>query len=168
MALLHSTWLYRGSTWLYFTLHDSTMALLDFILDSTLLYHGSTWFYTPLHYSTMALLDSTWLYMTLPWLYFTLLCSTSLYHGSTWLYLTLHESTMALSGLAGNACSVSIARLSSKVFEFFCSSFPWNCHWSIARLYPTSSSLWIMLIMRWLPMLQLATWLHVCISDLFL
>ena len=53
----------------------------------------------------MALLHSTRLYITLPWLYFTLHCSimaicqttfldqgcTSLYMNLPWLYLTLHE-----------------------------------------------------------------------------
>ena len=42
----------------------------------------------------MALLQSTWLYMTLPWVYFTLLHSTFLYQGPT--SLALHYSTMAL------------------------------------------------------------------------
>ena len=44
----------------------------------------------------MALLHSTWLYITLPWLYFTPLDSTLLYHGSTSLYLTIYLSTIAL------------------------------------------------------------------------
>jgi len=52
----------------------------------------------------MALLHSTKIYITLPWLYFTLLDSTFLYHGSTslyrlyitvpWLYFTLLDSTL--------------------------------------------------------------------------
>ena len=33
---------------------------------------------------------SIWLYMTLPWLYFSLLVSTWLYPGSTWVYFILH------------------------------------------------------------------------------
>ena len=40
----------------------------------------------------MALLHSNRLYITLPWLYFTLLDSTILYLGSTSLYFTLHYS----------------------------------------------------------------------------
>ena len=43
----------------------------------------------------MALLHSSRLYITLPWLYFTLLDSTLLNHGSTSLYKTLHYSSMA-------------------------------------------------------------------------
>ena len=47
----------------------------------------------------MALLKSTWLCITLPWFYFTLLesslvASTLIYTGSTSLYLTPHNSTM--------------------------------------------------------------------------
>ena len=41
------------------------------------------------------LLHSTWLNITLLWLYFTLLHSTLLYHGSTSLYMTLHYYTIA-------------------------------------------------------------------------
>ena len=52
--------------------------------------------YLTLHTSTLALLHTTWLYITVPWLYFTLLDSTLLYIGSTSLYLTLHYSNMAL------------------------------------------------------------------------
>ena len=44
----------------------------------------------------MALLHYIWLYITLPWLYFTLLDSTLHYHGSTSLYVTLRYTTMAL------------------------------------------------------------------------
>ena len=44
----------------------------------------------------MALPYSACLYITLPWLYFTLLDSILLYIGSTSLYLILHYSTMAL------------------------------------------------------------------------
>ena len=61
-----------------------------------LLYHSSSSLCLTLLLSTMALLHSTFLYITLPWLYFTLLESTSLYHRSTSLYLSLHYSTMAL------------------------------------------------------------------------
>ena len=108
MTLLHSTLLYHGSILLCLTLHYYKMALLDSILDSTILYHGSTSLYMTIHYSTMTLHLSTWLFNTLPWLYFILLDSTLLYpdstslysifdstlfyHGSTSLYLTLHYS----------------------------------------------------------------------------
>jgi len=44
----------------------------------------------------MALLRHTWLYITLPWFYFTLLDSTLLYQGYTSLYFTLHYSTLAI------------------------------------------------------------------------
>ena len=71
MALLHSTRLFINLPWLYFTL-----------LDSTLLYHGSTPLYLTIHNTTLALLHSTRLYITLPWLYFILLDFTLLYHGS--------------------------------------------------------------------------------------
>ena len=99
MAQLHSSWLYITLPWLFFTLHDSTE-----------LYHGTSSLYVTLQNSTMvyfslldyiqlytmAKLHSTWLYITLPWLYFTLLDSASIYHCSTSLYYTLHYSTMAL------------------------------------------------------------------------
>ena len=104
MALLHSTlpyitlpWLYfsllypiliyHGSTLLYFTLHYPTTALLHSTLYSTLPYNGSTSLYLTLHYSV---------YITLPWLFFTLHDSALLYHGSTSLYMILQCSTMAL------------------------------------------------------------------------
>ena len=84
MAIFHSTFLYIDLPWLYFTLpnstlhcltlHYPTMVLLHYIHDSTLLYHGSTSLYITLHYSTMALLHSVLLYISLPWLHFTLPC----------------------------------------------------------------------------------------------
>ena len=46
--------------------------------------------------STMVILFYTWLYNTLPWLYFTLLNSTTFYHTSLSLYFTPHYCTMAL------------------------------------------------------------------------
>jgi len=49
----------------------------------------SSWLYITLPWLYSSLLDCTWLYITLPWLYFTLLYSTLLYHGSTSLYITL-------------------------------------------------------------------------------
>ena len=117
LTLLHApflpTWPYITLPWLYFTL-----------LDSKLLYHGSislyTWFYTillfdctslycgssslhlTLHYSTMVLLHSIRLYITRPWLYFTLLDSTLLYRCFdptslyTWIYITLLYSSTSL------------------------------------------------------------------------
>jgi len=48
------------------------------------------------HYSTMGLLQSAWFYITMLWLYFTLLESTVLSIWSTSLYFTLQYSTMAL------------------------------------------------------------------------
>ena len=75
--------LYNGSTWLYFTLLHTAMAL-----------RGSTSLYlTPLH-SSMGPLGSTWLYYTLPWLRLSLPDSTTLYHATTWLYWTVLPSTM--------------------------------------------------------------------------
>ena len=44
----------------------------------------------------MALLHSSWLYITLLWLYFSPLDSTLFYSGSTSLYLNLHHSTLGL------------------------------------------------------------------------
>ena len=117
-VLLHSTWLYCLLLSLYLTLHYSTMALLHStllyitlqqlpftplestafytialrpLLDSTLPYHGSTSLYFA------ALLHSISLYITLPGIYFTLLCSTLIYHGSTSLYSTLHFNTLLIS-----------------------------------------------------------------------
>ena len=52
--------------------------------------------YLTLLHSIVALLHFTWPYITLPWLYFTLLDSTLLIHASTSFYLTLLHSTMAL------------------------------------------------------------------------
>ena len=94
--LLDSILLYNGSTSLFLILHYSTMALLHSIwffiilplfpfftlLDSTLLYNGSV--------------HSTWIYITLPGIYSTLLDSTLLCRDYTPLYLTLHCTTMAL------------------------------------------------------------------------
>ena len=51
--------------------------------------HSITLYEMDLHHSTRH-------YITLPWLYFTLLDSTLLHNESTSLYLTLHYSTMAL------------------------------------------------------------------------
>ena len=44
----------------------------------------------------MALLDTTSLYITLQWLYFTLLYSVLLYHGCTSFYFTLQHTIMVL------------------------------------------------------------------------
>ena len=44
----------------------------------------------------MDVLDSTRIYITLPWLCFSLLDSTLLYHGSTSTYYTQHYSTMTI------------------------------------------------------------------------
>jgi len=63
-------------------------------LHPTSLYITLPWLCFTLLYSTLSLLDSTSLYTTLPWL--AVLDSTLLYHCSTQLYLTLHNSTMAV------------------------------------------------------------------------
>ena len=129
---LNFTTLYNGSTWhytllhtiLYFTLLQSTLA----ILDSTLL---QTIHWLHFIHSTMTILDSTtrtlqWLYLTLlyyslqwfylillysatfyhcptcPWPYYTnkmalrFLDSTLLYYTLLWLYFTLLNFTLAL------------------------------------------------------------------------
>ena len=78
---------------LYLTLNYTTLALLHSTSFPIILL-WSTSLYLTLLYSTLALLHSTWLYVTLPWLYFTLLDCTLLYHCSTSLYLHLLYSTM--------------------------------------------------------------------------
>ena len=75
MALLDSTLLYYGSTWLYFTL----LSLNFTLFDSTSLYYSPTW---------ITVHGSSWL--SLLWLYLTLHHgSASLYYCCTWLYLKL-------------------------------------------------------------------------------
>ena len=66
-------------------LHSTSLYMAP--LDSTRLYLTLPWHYFTLYSS---------LYITLPWLYFTQLYSTYLYHGSTSRYFSLHYSTMAL------------------------------------------------------------------------
>ena len=59
----------------------------------------------------MVVLHSTWLYITLPWLYFTLLDSTLLYNGSTSLYFTLYYSIPFSGGFRNSGRGVqSLAR----------------------------------------------------------
>ena len=86
MTLLDSTLLYHSSVSLYMTIEISTMTLLH----TTWLYISLPWIYLTLYltlyYSTMARLHSTSLCITMPWLYFTLLDPTLLYHGSTPFY----------------------------------------------------------------------------------
>ena len=106
MFLLHCTWFYIILPWLCFTLLYSTLHYPDCTLHSQystspyIILHYSTMalllLCLTLHYSTMPLLRSSWLYITLPSLYFTLLDSRLLYYGSTSLDLTLHYSTVAL------------------------------------------------------------------------
>ena len=90
MALVEYTSLYYGSTWFYFTFPWALFALLD----CTLLYNA--WLYMTLLDSTIPLLDSTQLYLTLPSLYSTLLDSIylTLPSDSTQLYSTLLDSTI--------------------------------------------------------------------------
>ena len=122
--LLYSILLYHGTTSFYLTLHYSTRGLLHCtalycllpklyftLLDSTFPSHP-TWLCItlPCLYFPLCLL-----YITLLWLYCTLLCSTLLYfalhystkalfnllcssifhHGYNSLYFTLHYTTMA-------------------------------------------------------------------------
>ena len=92
-ALLDSTTLFQGSTWLYYILPWLYLTLLHSI------YHGSTWLYYILPHSTMALLDSTWLYYILPHSTMALFDSTCLFHGSTstWPYMTPSSTSMRLA-----------------------------------------------------------------------
>ena len=87
--LLHSTWFSHVSTSLYSSLLHSTMALLESTLPIKAVLHF-TWFL--LFHGSSSLY--TWLKITLPWVYFTVLHSTSLnvviLH-STWLNLTLSK-----------------------------------------------------------------------------
>ena len=87
--------------WLYITLHNSgttslyltlqNLPLFYFILlVSTLLYHVFTSLYVILHYSSMALLHSTWLYVSLPLLYFTLDSILTV----PWLHFTPLDTTL--------------------------------------------------------------------------
>ena len=118
MAVLNCTWIYiictmdlLDSSWLYSTMHlqHSTwlyVTLYVILLESTSFYHCCTSLYLTLHDTTMALLDSTFLYFTLPWLYFilftvpwlynNLLDSTSLYCRRTLLHSTWQYFTMPL------------------------------------------------------------------------
>ena len=80
-------------TWLYVTLH-----------------HGSTSLYLILLLFTTTLLHSIWPYITLPWIYFSLLDSTStldLLH-STSLYLTVHHSTNSLLLSTLHYCTMAL------------------------------------------------------------
>ena len=114
-------YVYHGSTSLFLTLHYSLMVLLH----STAFYHS--WFcyctmvqlhssFDSIHYSslatslclnllpsTRALLHSSWLHITLPGLYFTLLDFTLLCDGSTSLYLM--PGNEASSTHASKACT---------------------------------------------------------------
>ena len=95
------------------------------LLDSTLFYHCCTSFYSTLYYSTIALPQSSSLYITLPWLYFSLLDSTLLYHVSTsssslyitltQLYFILLHSTIVLLSILTIHCSI-IALLHSSLY----------------------------------------------------
>ena len=102
MALLYSTWPYitlLDLTLLYFgsSLHLSLHHLLcstALSLALFLFYHSSTWFYITLlwlyftvHDSTLFCHNSTLLYLTLLCFYFSLLDSTLIYIGCTSLYL---------------------------------------------------------------------------------
>ena len=73
---------------MYLTLHNSTMV----VLHSTRLYITLPW----LKFTLLDCINLPWifcnllvLYITLPWLYFTPLDSTLLYNGSTSFYITL-------------------------------------------------------------------------------
>ena len=68
------------------------------LLHSTLLYISLPWVYFTLLYSTMALLHSYLLYIILPWLYFTLHYSTLLLITLPWLYFTLLDSRLLYRG----------------------------------------------------------------------
>ena len=96
------TLLCNSSTSFYLILLPSIIALIH----ATLLYYGSTiavLHYFALNYCTMALLHSILIYIihlwfyfiTLPWIYFTLLDSTLPCPGSSFCF-TVHYSTKAL------------------------------------------------------------------------
>ena len=80
--------LYHDSVWLYLTLHHSSYH------DCDSHYNGSTSLYFTLHNSHVAL--STTLYFTLPWLYFTLLQSTCNHDSSSVYHDSILQSTMSL------------------------------------------------------------------------
>ena len=87
----------------------------------------------------MALLHSTSLYITLPWLYFSLLASTLLYHGSTSLYLT--RSTLLYYGSTSlnlTLPSPYFILLDSTLLYHGSTSFCFSLHYSTMALLFTA------------------------------
>ena len=94
----------------------------------------------------MSLLHSTRLYITLPWLYFTLLDSTLLYLGSTSLYLTLNNSTIALLHSTWlNITVVYITLLDSIELYHGSTSFYYTLYKSSMALLHSTLVFWISL-----------------------
>ena len=71
------------------------------LLDSTQLYQGSTWLYVTQLHTTTALLDTTWLYCTLLRLYLALLDSTRLYYTLPLLYLAVLSGVGTVAAVSG-------------------------------------------------------------------
>ena len=152
----HSTMALFESTWLYFTLLHSSMALLD-LLNSlhSAFYHGSTWFYittfnhgSTWFYFTTFYHGSTWFYLTTfyhgsTWFYFT-----TFYHGPIWLYFTLAtiHSTLAVLG--------------STLFFYILYGCTWFYILYSTTLYHSSSWLYITLLYSTIAVLQSATLSH--------
>ena len=200
--LPHSTWLYIYPLWFYFTLPDSTLLYYLIPHDSTLIHCGSTspfltlhhssipllysaWFYITYHhspslpltlpYSTIALFHCTRVYITLSWLYFTLLDSTllckALLH-STWLYTILYHRTLSLYL---SLCYCTMA-LHHSTWPY--ATLPWpylipqstrlyiNVQWfyfnlpNSILLYHRSTSLYLVLLYSIMALLY-STWLYV-------
>ena len=85
----------------------------------------------------MILLHTSWLYITLPWLYFTLLDSTLVY-----LYFTLDFSTLALldstnfyhgSTSLNLTLQISTMALLHATWLYICFSLP-SCVWTLGRV----------------------------------
>ena len=108
---------------LYLTLHYTTLS----VLHSTWLYITLPFLYSTLldsTYTTLSVLHSTWHYITIPWLYSTLLDSTLHDSGSTPLYLTLHYSTVAILH----------STWLYKTLPWLYSPLYWNLHYSIVSV----------------------------------
>ena len=89
LALLHSTWLYSTLPRLYFTLLDSTLLYLRSTTFYLTLYYGSSSFCLTQRFSSIDIPFSTWMYISLTWLYFIVLDSTLDLLHSTSLRITL-------------------------------------------------------------------------------
>ena len=111
-----------------------------------ILYHGNTSLNLSVYWITMGLHHSTWLYITRPWLHFTLLDSTFLFQGSTSLYLTLHYSTMALLHSTSLYLTLQWAPLDSTLLYHGSPSFHLSVHCSTLSLL---HSTWFYITLLW-------------------